>query len=501
MYQLTIPGNVFTVSTLAGIFSTFDLEPLQATDTALIEVQGGPVEVRITRYNGKLAIRLPGTVAEIVASIFDELHSLWQSTYGQAFKPWQVRRSHWNLLFSLFELTRRPERFLSTDQIEAGKLAGAGRLALDDLFEAAAIDRFGFGGGGPRTPTGHVNGRHEVHLAYALLANEPVPDPVVEEYRRDAEPFRHDLQWAKPLLEVPELRGAMAPLKLQVLASVMRIEKLPITGDNVSQLVAALEDLSDNPTFAQVDDALFAAGVLASLDLPAMFQQPVNVGQPVSPLAQRLRQLNADDRREKSLAHARKELEEGRIGLRRFEQERAMTVLSYGRETFEWSNRIATALEQRDVVTLLSVLDSADDWNVRSKQVVHEFYGIKLRGLKARARRRAVFALCDMDEAAQAAWEAAEQTRREAQRVAEEGKRAKESAEATRYRRADGSVVSGVQHVDESIAAGFCEIRDWRKGASRQYALVNPESREARTLRAKDGTLAYARSTLERRAA
>jgi hypothetical protein len=54
-----------------------------------------------------------------------------------------------------------------------------------------------------------------------------------------------------------------------------------------------------------------------------------------------------------------------------------------------------------------------------------------------------------------------------------------------------------VQHVDESIAAGFVEIRDWRKGASKAYALVNPDSHEARRLRAKDGTLAYARSVLD----
>ena len=61
--------------------------------------------------------------------------------------------------------------------------------------------------------------------------------------------------------------------------------------------------------------------------------------------------------------------------------------------------------------------------------------------------------------------------------------------------------MSGVQHVDDSIAAGFVEIRDWRKGASKVYALVNPESHEARRLRAKDGTLAYARSMLDARLA
>lgn len=501
MYQLNIPGTTFNVSTLAGIFSTFAEEQVQATDTGLIDLQGGDVQVRVTRYNGKLALRRAGTVAEMVGSLFDEVRSFWLSRYGTVVKPWQIRRSDWNLFFSLFDLARRPELFLSTDQIEAGKLAASGRFDLDDMFQTAANERFGFGSGGPRTPTGHVNGRHEVHLAYALQANEAIPDAVIAEYRADAELFRYGLEWAGTLLDVPELRGAMALSKLQVLASVMRNEKLPITADNVSELVAAVGELGDAPTFAEVDDALFAAGVLAPHDLPAMFQTPLDVGQPFSPLAERLRQLNADDRREKSFERARKEREEGRIGRRRFELDRAMAILSHGRETFEWPNRIAVALADRNVAALLSALDSPDDWNVRSKQVVHEFYGVRLRGLKAQARRRAIFAFCEMDETAQTAWEAAEHTRRDVERAADEARRAKESAEATRYRKGDGSVISGVQHVDESIAAGFREIRDWRKGASRQYALVNPESNEARTLRAKDGTLAYARASLERLAA
>jgi hypothetical protein len=121
--------------------------------------------------------------------------------------------------------------------------------------------------------------------------------------------------------------------------------------------------------------------------------------------------------------------------------------------------------------------------------------------MNAKSRRRAIFNLCGMDEAAQAAWEAADAERRAAARKAEDAKHAKEVAQRAQYQRPDGIVIDGAAHVEAAIEEGFREIRDWRKGASRQYALVNVELGQARTLRAKDGTLDYARAMLERLAA
>jgi hypothetical protein len=50
----------------------------------------------------------------------------------------------------------------------------------------------------------------------------------------------------------------------------------------------------------------------------------------------RLRQLNADTRREKALTRADLDLAEGRVGHRRHALDRATALLSHGRETFEW---------------------------------------------------------------------------------------------------------------------------------------------------------------------
>ncbi|MFP4897343.1 hypothetical protein ACLFKU_43220, partial [Paraburkholderia sp. EG304] len=106
MYQLSIPGQVFTTPTLSGVFALFANEAVQATETTLINLEGGAAAVRVTRYNGTLGIRRDGTVADIVAAMFDEIRSLWLSTYGPEPKPWQIRASHWELLFECKGLPR-----------------------------------------------------------------------------------------------------------------------------------------------------------------------------------------------------------------------------------------------------------------------------------------------------------------------------------------------------------------------------------------------------------
>ncbi|MEX3935713.1 hypothetical protein AB4Y32_28595 [Paraburkholderia phymatum] len=504
MYKLTIPGETFLVATLAGVLSLFRDECVQATETALIGLQCDSAAATVTRYNGTLAIRRAGTAAEVIASLFDEVRAHWLGQYGAEPKPWQIRPAHWDELFSLFDLSRAPERFLSSSQIDAERAAARNArqfFDLSPLFHHAAVERFGFGAGGPPAPGGGVNARHEVHVAYALLRNEPVPDVVLEDYRKMERAFRYDLEWAESLLNVVELRGRMPAEKHRWVVSVMRAAKLPITAQNVDAIVAAVDGLPAACDFVSVDDALFAAGILSAESLPPMFNEPLTLGTPVNAFAGRLRQILADSKRDKSLDRADMERTQGRTTARRHKLEREMALLSHGRETFEWANRMAVAIEQHHLPLLLEVLDSPDDRNRSSKRAVEEHYGVKLRGGNSKTRRRAIFALCGMDEAAQAAWESADAERKAAQRKAEDAQRAKEAAQRTKYQRADGVIIDGAQHVEAAIEEGFREIRDWRKGASRQYALVNPERGEARTLRAKDGTLDYARAMLERVAA
>ena len=315
------------------------------------------------------------------------------------------------------------------------------------------------------------------------------------------QPFRYGLEWAAPLLELPALRGALPPRKWSALAQVLRHAKVSLTGESAEAYIAAVRALPEAADTIAIDNRLFAAGLLQAWALPERFMSAVDVGTPVSGLAARLRELAADNRRAEDLTRAEDECAKGLISTRLSVLQRQMALLDHGRSTYEWPNRVATAVNERNVRYLLLVLDTPDTRNSLTKQAVREVLGVKLRGLKPVDRRRAVFALCGFDEASQTAWEADEVARREAARRADDAKRAREAAEGAKYRRADGSVVSGATHVDESIAAGFVEIRDWRKGAARAYALVNPLSSAGRALRAKDGTLAYARTVLDARLA
>ena len=117
------------------------------------------------------------------------------------------------------------------------------------------------------------------------------------------------------------------------------------------------------------------------------------------------------------------------------------------------------------------------------------------------ARRRAVFHLCGFNEDEQAQWER-DAAQAKAERDAEHDlKDARETAARARYAGPGGVRFTGVEHVDRAISDGYCTIHSYRRGAILNYALVRGNETAARRLSAKDGTLAYARAVLERRAA
>lgn len=149
---------------------------------------------------------------------------------------------------------------------------------------------------------------------------------------------------------------------------------------------------------------------------------------------------------------------------------------------------------------LLSVLDRPDDANRGTKLAVREVFGIKLIGVRAVARRRAIFELAGMDEVQQAEWETLAVSEREARRVAREVARARELALTSRVRAEDGEVLSAADWIDRTIADGFSQIVSVRQGASVRYALADSVRHLQVSLRAKDGTLAYVRASLEQRA-
>ncbi|MFL9876467.1 hypothetical protein [Paraburkholderia megapolitana] len=461
--------------------------------------------ITVTRYNGVLAVRTAEPALALAGRMLEEIWQLGFVRDGVALKPCEVRPVHWSLLFSLLDLSGRPYLMLSNEQFEVEverARAEGDRFDLCDVFDTLAHNRFGFGIGGPCVQPGEpCNSRHEVHVAYALLL-DAVPAIVMDDYRTLKDPFRHGLAWAQSLLDVPSLRGRISREALSRLRAVMKSDGKAITERNAVVLCELIRQSPEEPSVGTLDDLLAAHGIVdQKLPLPARYSQPVDIGAPASPLALRMRELLANSHRDQAIARIESERAAGRLAMREYRLRHELALLDHGRATYEWGNRFVHAIDGRDLRFLLQNLDTTDDWNRSTKRAIFEVLGVKLTGLRAAARRRAVFALCGLDEAAQAEWEAQAQVQRAAREHRRLFDKACELAERARYRAPDSTVISGVQHVDTSIAAGFSEIREWRKGAAKQYALVNPEKAEGRRLQAKDGTLAYARAMLEKIAA
>ncbi|WP_321896745.1 hypothetical protein [Burkholderia cepacia] len=506
MYTIHTPNEAIQVDTLAHVFHVlFHDASLSAYETTEVSLTRGGALLPILRYNGILTVRQPGTAHAIFTALFTELRECWFTKDGKQLHPWQVTRKRWELFRFVFELAKKPAWMLSGEQleaeVEAARTAGQ-RFHLPDVCEQVAGSLFGYTSEGPRlSHSGGINGRHEVHVAYALFLDQPVPESVLADYRGDAKRFQYDLQWFPVLLDVPILRNSLPYGVVKSAVAIFRHEKRPIDAKLGAKVVAALQSAPADSTYVDIDDRLFAAGLVAKPDLPEQYQRPVDVGTATSPVAERLRELIGDAVLKKSLDWLDAERQQRRISQRRYSLQVEMAKLDRGRTTFERPNQFAAVVEARNVGELLKILDQPAGWNDQSKQVLREQFGLSLRGLNSARRRRAIFSFCGYDEAAQAEWEAKQDATR-AQRLAEEATNdAKEQAGRARYRRSDNVLISGVEHVDQAIADGYSEIRSFRHGAATRYALAKPGSTEGRTLHAKNGTLDYARSRLTQLAA
>ncbi|MEM5330774.1 hypothetical protein VSR34_29850 [Paraburkholderia sp. JHI2823] len=506
MYTLSIPDAVLSTRTLAGLFNLFRDERVRVTDTALIELRGAPADVSVTRYNGELALRQSGSAESIVTTMLEEVRSAgFLDDEGAQRESWQIRAADWDGLFEFVDVCRKPQLLLSTNQVEAATSQArerGRRFELCELCIETMTRLFSFGYCGPAIPgTRDVNSRHEVQVAYALLANLPVPEAVLDDYRQNAGAFRYGPYWAQTLIRVPELRGAMPGAKLEPVVSVMKHNGKTIDAQNADILTMVARLLPDRPSHPEVEDVLHANGLIDDLPLPATFDQPVDVGEPVSPLAKRVRELVADTVRKRAIDYADRELAAGNISRRLHRHRCNIARLEHGRHTFAYGNRLSRALDERNVGLLLDVLDTSDEHNRSSKMAFHEVLGAKVLGLRSAARRRAVFHLCGFNEDEQAQWER-DAAQAKAERDAERDlKEAREVAARARYIGPGQGELTGVEHVDRAISEGYCTIQSFRHGATLRYALVRGNESAARRPSAKDGTLAYARAVLDRRAA
>ncbi len=164
-------------------------------------------------------MRVSGAMRDNFLALIDEIDGSYFRPHGRQLQPWQIRRPPWNLLYFAFELATEPLYLFSSDQVCTAMDAQKPNRApsLFETCQAKALARFGFGTAGPEYGDSRQrNSRHEVHLAYALAAGMPVRQEVLDDYAAMAEPFFSDIQWAKPLLTVP---NCVAPCRSRSFAS------------------------------------------------------------------------------------------------------------------------------------------------------------------------------------------------------------------------------------------------------------------------------------------
>ncbi|AOY97752.1 hypothetical protein BKK79_38200 (plasmid) [Cupriavidus sp. USMAA2-4] len=510
MYVISIgPERVASCTTLAGVLASLHAKSgwrpgTRPQDVQVRHIARGTIPV-VALPQGKLGLRPAGTMRTVFQQIVDEVDQYLVRVDGKILRPHEMSRAAWEAVATAGSLGCFAEWVVDLGQAESGPL-----FATRDLFEEAGpFDphafmqaefrrRFGYGTNGPEyAPGAGCNARHEVHVAYALLRGERVRECVLKAYRDDPEICRHDLHWLRLLLDVPGLRGALPPAQLRALCNLIRHEHLATTPEHIFRMLTVIRRLRADCSAVAVDDALYEAGLLPARTVPMPKLPEGEAAAPVTALASRLHELVTEKRYRESVASAESRRKALSISQREFERE--LTVAEHEKRGYgySWPNKLALAVMQRDVALLLDVLDTPADRNAQSKKAVRDVLGISLLNCNASTRRRRIFDMCGFSEEEQRVWEdQSGEARAVAQRehaVAE----ATRNAEAARWRIESGRVMNGREYVDMCIAEGFSEIVQQQRGSAHAYYIRDAHRSVARPLRAKDGTLAYARARLQ----
>jgi len=509
MYLITIGGQpTEPCATLAGVLEQLSRDrapraPVQIDAIVVRHIERGDIPV-VQLGARRIGVRPAGSARSILAMILDEVEQFIVRVGGKVLRPHEMSRASWGAVVAAGRLAHYPDEALDLTAPDTSSLfqprdlfEETGPFDIEAFIHAEFSRRFGYGTNGPAySRDGDINLRHEVHVAYALMRGDKVRDCVVNAYRDDPAFAKNDLLWARPLVDVPALRGALSEPQLQALCIAMRSEHLQITSANVSKLLAIMRRLPTACTYVQADDALFEAGVLPPRTEPTLRAPQAESAKPVTDLAAHIRHLTTQHRFETTLAKAREEREALQISQREFDRRARAAVAERVSSSYDWANRIALAVLERNVAVLLSVLDGPKDVNTQSKRAIRDVMGVDLLQCTAALRRRRIFDMCGFSDAEQQHWEAQEAATRAAHLAKRDFEKACEQAESASWRLGNGKVLNGREYVDFCLAEGLSEIVDIARGNAREYRLRNAATGWSRRLRAKDGTLAYARARL-----
>lgn len=504
MYQLKFGAYHGRLNTLGDVlakmnhfYNNSDVVP-RAEEITLTK-NGSALQVSWNSY-GRYGVIQAGSGAAICEAMLDEVDRFYLRPHGKVLQPWQMLREQWaaaNAIgsaaydaYPCFTPAQRGERCSYTDR--EGQCR---ETNLSQYCEQLFFHRFGYFHNGPLYGSKRSsNSRHEVHVAYALAEGKPVPEAVIQQYREDgARKGKVDIEkWFQALLDVPALRGNIAPEKLATLVVVLAGDKMVLTIDNASFFIELMRQMPlEDPHYGQMDDYLYQNGVIKAKPVPLL--TVVDLGQAFSPLALDLRISLGESRKTKTLKRLSTDHAAGRVTKRQFEVDSAAALQIPASESFAWANKIAQAVEERNLDALLDIFDTAADCNIVSKKVVCKAVGLKTLGVTAAQRRAAIFRFCGCDATQQAQYDqdlAAKLDAAQAERLRRE---ATKRVEGSNYRIDGKELISAKEYVDRAVADGYSTIAVRMKGRVKQYWLFNPASNTGKGILAKNGTLAYAR--------
>lgn len=483
------------------------------SSTKAILVTGESCEViQACNHLGLRLTSLDGNCQNMIDAFLNEVAQYAQDEAGRSKRPWEMTEAQWGALTSFsgalyglipyFSHTHMSQSCVT----EAGEQCRPLEYGLDLFYR-----RFGYGHNGPTFDGKQINSRHDLHVGYALAAGKPVPASVIAGYRRPEFMERSPEKWFLALLEKPYLRGKTTPDRLQMLINILGFKDetaCEITEENADHLFGLIKHLPEGAGYIEMDNALFLGGVVREREVK-FSATDWDIGKPHNEFASAARMMVAAHQKKAEYARAAQGLEKGDCSLREASYKRKLADSYEVRTTYCHANRLAKAVESRDIDYLLSLLDG--DGNEASKLAIESFYPVKLRNVKAAQRRRALFALAgyvsDQDHATA---EAALKTRQEAKRAAldviQEVKRKTSAAEHAKWRassvqyRVKGKTMSGAEFVEMVIGQGFVQLTTRKVGAVTHHHIANPGTSQSYRLRVKDGTLDYAKAVLERQA-
>lgn len=489
-----------TRTTLAGVLAFLNADKsiprkITAESVTVHSVATGAIPV-VSLSRGRIGLRPAGSVHEILTRVISEVEQFILKPDGKVLQPYEVSRDSWDTVLAAGCLAYESESVVDPNRLQEGSLFSEFQVEHPERFISAEFrKRFGFGTAGPQAHAGSGPcGRHELHVAYALQRGERVKDCILNFYRHWDKANDLGVGWLRALIDYPLLRGALPAETLRDLCDLLKHEKIALTDQSVPKLIAIVRALPAGCSYIDIDDALYDAKFLGPLTAPTYNPTPEQDAEPMSPLAKRVQECVNETVYEKTLARLRQEREAGNLSKRRFELHMLLAGRERNRGNYHYGNRIASAMLGRDLAMLLEVLDNPN--NKSTKRAIREVIGVNLLSVTGAERRRAIFHMCGFSQQERDVWEQQLAEAKAEKRRLEAMEQAKQAAESVRYAIGGGQAMTGKQYVDLCIAEGFSKIVPSRRGSAVSYLLVDPKREVSRPLKAKDGTLDYARACL-----